>query len=97
MSDPGTAYRTREEIQKVRADNDPITNFKEVLLELKVITEDDAKAMDKAARAEVDKAAEQAKADSQPEMESFWESVYVKGSEPPFLRGREPGELHRYK
>lgn len=97
MSDPGTSYRSREEIQKVRADNDPITGLKERLLEFKIITEDDAKAMDKAARAEVDKAAEQAKADPQPDMESFWESVYVKGSEPPFLRGREPEEFHRYK
>ncbi|KAF9345941.1 alpha subunit of pyruvate dehydrogenase [Mortierella sp. NVP85] len=97
MSDPGTSYRSREEIQKVRADNDPITGLKERLLKLKIITEDDAKAMDKAARAEVDKAAEQAKADPEPDLESFWKSVYVEGSEPPFLRGREPEGVHRYK
>ncbi|KAG0241233.1 alpha subunit of pyruvate dehydrogenase [Mortierella sp. GBA43] len=97
MSDPGTTYRTREEIKKVRADNDPITNLKERLLELKVITEDDTKAMDKAARAEVDEAAEQAKADPQPDIKSFWENVYVNGSEPSFLRGREPDEVHQFK
>ena len=29
-------------------------------------------------------------------MEDFWADVYYKGTEPPFLRGREREEVHYY-
>lgn len=32
MSDPGTSYRTREEVQEVRQTRDPITSFKEKII-----------------------------------------------------------------
>lgn len=32
MSDPGTSYRTRDEIQEVRQTRDPITSFKEKII-----------------------------------------------------------------
>ncbi|KAF9177947.1 alpha subunit of pyruvate dehydrogenase [Haplosporangium sp. Z 767] len=97
VSDPGTTYRSREEIQNVRAANDPISGLKECLLENKVASEDEIKSLDKEARAEVDKATEEAKASPQPDMEEFWTDVYKKGYEVPYLRGREPEEFHRYK
>lgn len=97
MSDPGVSYRSREEIQKVRSENDPITHLKERLLEAQILSEAELKDMDKAARAEVDKAAKEAKESEQPDMETFWTDVYVKGTETPFLRGREPQEIHFYR
>ena len=33
MSDPGTSYRTREEVQEIRQTQDPITGLKEKLIE----------------------------------------------------------------
>ncbi|KAG0276637.1 alpha subunit of pyruvate dehydrogenase [Linnemannia exigua] len=96
MSDPGVGYRSREEVQKVRSDNDPITHLKEHLLENQVVSEKELKEMDKAARAEVDKAANEARNSPPPDMETFWTDVYVKGYEVPFLRGREPQEIHYY-
>lgn len=32
MSDPGTSYRTREEVQEVRQTRDPVTSFKEKII-----------------------------------------------------------------
>lgn len=43
MSDPGTSYRTREEIQEVRQKRDPITSFKELCIELDLLTADEIK------------------------------------------------------
>ncbi|KAF9434929.1 alpha subunit of pyruvate dehydrogenase [Entomortierella beljakovae] len=97
MSDPGTTYRTREEIQYMRSNNDPITGLKQRLLENKIASEDELKAIDKSARTEVDAAVEEAKASPEPEYKAFWEDVYNKGAGVPFLRGREPEETHIFK
>ena len=97
MSDPGTTYRSREEIQKVRLKSDPIGSLKDRLLEHKVATEDEIKMMDKAARAEVDKAVEQATNDLEPPAEWFWDNVYVKDTEVPVLRGCDPEDMHYYR
>lgn len=40
MSDPGTSYRTREEVQAVRKEKDPITLFGRSLQTAGLITED---------------------------------------------------------
>ncbi|KAI8896907.1 Dehydrogenase, E1 component, partial [Globomyces pollinis-pini] len=56
MSDPGTTYRTREEIQHMRSTRDPITGLKKRIIENDLATEDEIKAIDKAVRVEMDKA-----------------------------------------
>ena len=43
MSDPGTSYRTREEVQEIRQKRDPITGFKERALTSNLITAADTK------------------------------------------------------
>lgn len=43
MSDPGTSYRTREEIQEVRQTRDPITGFKERILNANLVTPEEIK------------------------------------------------------
>ncbi|KAK3676178.1 alpha subunit of pyruvate dehydrogenase [Recurvomyces mirabilis] len=98
MSDPGTTYRTREEIQRMRSTNDPIAGIKQKLLEWDVASEQDLKEMDKQARAHVDEEvaiAEKMEApDATPEV--LFEDIYVRGSEPQFLRGRTPEENFYY-
>ena len=98
MSDPGTTYRTREEIQRMRSTNDPIAGLKQKLMDWEVTTEEELKKIDKAAREHVDvevKAAEEmAVPDATPEV--LFEDIYVKGSEPQFLRGRIPEENFYY-
>lgn len=43
MSDPGTSYRTREEVQEVRQTRDPLTSFKERILSTNLVTADEIK------------------------------------------------------
>ena len=94
MSDPGTTYRTREEIQRMRSTNDPIAGLRQKLLDWEIVSEDELKLMDKEARyfvAEEVKAAE-AMAAPEPTAHVLFEDIYVKGTEPNFIRGRTPDE-----
>ncbi|KAK5989063.1 Pyruvate dehydrogenase E1 component subunit alpha [Cladobotryum mycophilum] len=90
MSDPGTTYRTREEIQRMRSTNDPIAGLKKKILEWEVTTEDDLKKIDKDARnhvaTEVAAAEAMAVPDAKPEI--LFEDIYAPGSEPQYIRGR---------
>lgn len=61
LSDPGTTYRTREEIQKMRSSSDPIQGLKSRILEWGVLDEAELKKVDKAAKEYVDKEVEVAK------------------------------------
>ncbi|OWB55101.1 hypothetical protein B5S28_g965 [[Candida] boidinii] len=90
MSDPGTTYRTREEVQNMRSRNDPIAGLKAHLIELDIATEEEVKAYDKAARKYVDEQVKEAENSPPPEakMDILFEDVYVPGSEIPVLRGR---------
>lgn len=51
--------------------------------------------IDKAAKQEVDKAVEEAKASPVPREEDLWTDIYYKGTEPPVMRGREREEVRR--
>ncbi|KAG0150533.1 hypothetical protein CROQUDRAFT_652122 [Cronartium quercuum f. sp. fusiforme G11] len=97
MSDPGTTYRTREEIQHMRSTNDPIAGLRNRLLESGVVEESELKQIDKAAKAEVDVAVEEAKKSPEPDpKKDMWTDVYFKGTAPRSLRGREKEEVHYY-
>lgn len=98
MSDPGTTYRTREEIQRMRSTNDPIAGLKQHLLDWQVVTEEELKGIDKEARSHVDEEVAAAEAMAVPEatQEVLYEDIYVRGSEPQFLRGRTPEESYYY-
>ncbi|XP_022215010.1 pyruvate dehydrogenase E1 component subunit alpha, mitochondrial [Drosophila obscura] len=86
MSDPGTSYRTREEIQEVRQKRDPITSFKEMCIELGLITTDEVKAIDLKVRKEIDEATAFAKSDAELAVSHLWTDVSSNNLEPK-LRG----------
>jgi pyruvate dehydrogenase E1 component alpha subunit len=97
MSDPGTTYRTREEVAKMRSSKDCINGLKKYIMDWGVASEADLKAIDKAAKAEVDEAVEEAKKSPEPDIkETLWRDIYYKGTEPPSMRGREREEVHYY-
>ncbi|KRZ70240.1 putative pyruvate dehydrogenase E1 component subunit alpha, mitochondrial [Trichinella papuae] len=76
MSDPGTSYRTREEIQKVRKLRDPITGFREKMLSANLATEEELKNLEKQVRKEVEKALEEALKDVEPPLDLLYTDVY---------------------
>jgi pyruvate dehydrogenase E1 component alpha subunit len=82
----------------MRSTNDPIAGLKQKLLDWGVTSEEELKAIDKEARDHVD--AEVAEAEKMPAPEAtpqvLFEDVYVRGSEPDFLRGRVPEENFYY-
>ena len=98
MSDPGTTYRTREEIQRMRSTNDPIAGLKQKLLDWEVTTEEELKGLDKQARTDVQKEVAEAEKMAAPETtpQILYEDIYVRGSEPQFMRGRVPEENYYY-
>ena len=75
MSDPAK-YRTREEVQKMREERDPIQNVRDLLLQGKHASEDDLKAIDKEIKDIVNASAEFAKESPEPELEELWTDIY---------------------
>ncbi len=75
MSDPAK-YRTREEVQKMRTEHDPIEQVRVRLLERKLASEDELKKIDARVRDLVNEAAEFATNDPEPDVAELWTNVY---------------------
>ncbi|CDH59749.1 mitochondrial pyruvate dehydrogenase e1component beta subunit [Lichtheimia corymbifera JMRC:FSU:9682] len=96
MSDPGTTYRSRDEIQRMRSTADPITHLRDLIIDRSVATEEEIKAIDKEARKLIEKETQEAEASPEPDLKEFWSDIYIKGTEPSIIRGRVPSESHRF-
>ncbi len=75
MSDPAK-YRSKEEVQKVRTEHDPIEQVRARLLAKKWVTEDALKKIDAEMRAIINEAAEFAIHDVEPDPAELWTDVY---------------------
>ncbi|OIQ44691.1 MAG: pyruvate dehydrogenase (acetyl-transferring) E1 component subunit alpha [Roseobacter sp. MedPE-SW] len=76
MSDPAK-YRTREEVQKMRSERDPIEQVRDMLLTGKHATEEDLKAIDKEIKEVVNQSAEFARTSPEPALEELWTDIYA--------------------
>ncbi|MGV6838627.1 MAG: pyruvate dehydrogenase (acetyl-transferring) E1 component subunit alpha [Planktomarina sp.] len=76
MSDPAK-YRTREEVQKMRSERDPIDRVRDMLVEGNYATDEDLKAIDKDIKAIVNASAEFAKESPEPALEELWTDIYA--------------------
>jgi pyruvate dehydrogenase E1 component alpha subunit len=94
MSDPGTSYRTREEVQEVRATRDPIASFREKLLTSELASHDELKKIDLEVRKDIDDAVKKAKSD--PETKDLYGDVYHNCLESG-IRGTVPFEYHPHE
>jgi len=76
MSDPAK-YRTREEVQHMREERDPIDRLRKLMLDEGLASEDTFKAIDKEIRAVVNEAASFAQDSPEPDPEELYTDVYV--------------------
>jgi pyruvate dehydrogenase E1 component alpha subunit len=76
MSDPAK-YRTREEVQRMREERDPIEQVRDMLIENKHASEDDLKAIDKEIKDIVNQAADFSRASPEPALEELWTDIYA--------------------
>ncbi|GBF89270.1 pyruvate dehydrogenase E1 component subunit mitochondrial-like [Raphidocelis subcapitata] len=75
MSDPGSTYRTRDEISTMRQERDPVERVKKLLL-AQGVDAGEVKAIEKKAKKEVDTAVEESKVAAPPPMSWQWKNVY---------------------
>ena len=76
MSDPAK-YRTKEEVQKMRTEKDPIESLKETLISLGHADEDALKAMDKEVREQVNAAADFAQESPEPDPSELYTDILI--------------------
>lgn len=77
MSDPGTTYRTREEVGGVRNTRDPIDYVKKLLIDNNFASADEIKAVEKEIRTGVEASLARAKAGVPPPNEWLYQDVYA--------------------
>jgi pyruvate dehydrogenase E1 component subunit alpha len=75
MSDPAK-YRTRDEVQKMREEHDPIEQVKRRLMAEGHFGEDQLKQIDAEIRSVVTEAAEFAQSDPEPDPSELWTDIY---------------------
>ena len=76
MSDPAK-YRTKEELQKMRTEHDPIDRLRAVLLDMKAMDEEEFKAMDKEIKDIVLESADFAQKSPEPDPSELWTDILV--------------------
>lgn len=95
MSDPGSTYRTRDEISSIRQQRDPIEHVRKLLLDNGLVESSVIKGIEKEIKKEIDEAIEKAKAAPVPAAGELWTDIYVDpvGMS---LRGLDSSHMHKY-
>jgi len=95
MSDPGISYRSREEVESIRANRDCIEMTKKRLLDSGWATAEELKAVVKEVRAQVDQEAAEAKSAKELPTSELCQDIYA-GAPPPFIRAVDVEKSWRY-
>lgn len=78
MSDPGTSYRSRDEVQEMRRTRDPITHFREKMVDNGLATDAELKVIEHDVKHEVEEAHKKAISDPEPDMPELTWDIYSK-------------------
>lgn len=96
MSDPGTSYRTREEIQEVRQTKDAISHFKDKIVSAGLVTADEIKKMDADVKKEVELATDAARKDPEIDVSEMATDIYANCLEPQ-VRSVLPNQYYTHR
>merc|ERR1712117_331443 len=77
MSDPGTSYRTRDEIKAVRQASDPITSLRDKMIDAELATKDEFKNIDKEVKKYIEQETELALASPEPPMSELGTDILI--------------------
>jgi len=96
MSDPGTSYRSRDEVQQVRQTRDPITGFRDRIVGAGLVEAVELKEIEQTVRKEVDADVKRATTDPEIGVEELTYDVYENnlGGK---IRGINCNEWHEHK
>ncbi|VDK82791.1 unnamed protein product [Litomosoides sigmodontis] len=92
VADPGTSYRTREEVQNVRKTCDPILLLKTRILDANLATKDELKVIESEAKEEVDEAVKFAKDDPVISTDAILTDIYH-NTPPIIVRGHTMDDI----
>jgi len=96
MSDPGTSYRTKQEVQDVRQSRDPITGFRDRLVGAGLAEAAELKLIEQQVRKEVDADLKKARSGEEIGVEELFYDIYENNLQGK-IRGVAPWELHEHK
>ena len=96
MSDPGTSYRTRDEVQEMRQKRDPITSFRERLVNADLATMAELKGIEVDVKKQVDDDVKKARADGEIGVEELFYDMYENNLQGK-IRGITPWDKHDHK
>lgn len=95
MSDPGTSYRSREEVQEVRHTRDPITHFKDKILGAELVAADELKQIEQEVKKQVEAATDMAHKAKEIPLEELFGDIYVNPIRED-IRGTTPFTHHKH-
>merc|ERR1719191_41313 len=96
MSDPGTSYRTRDEVQEMRQKRDPITSFRERLVNADLATMAELKGIEVDVKKQVDDDVKKARADGEIGVEELFYDMYENNLQGK-IQGITPWDKHEHK
>ncbi|TGZ75259.1 hypothetical protein CRM22_000483 [Opisthorchis felineus] len=94
MSDPGTSYRTRDEIDLVRKQRDPINLFSQSVISAGLLTDAEVKEINAVVKKEVAQDRDQAETTPEPDVKLAYEHVHKQPIPGSPIRGCDILEMH---
>merc|ERR1719297_385994 len=91
-----SSYRTREEVQEMRQKRDPITSFRERLVEAELATLSELKGIEVDVKKKVDEDVKKAKSDVEIGVEELFFDMYENNLQGK-IRGIAPWDKHEHK